>query len=228
MKKIALIGIIVLILVALGIVLLYDVSKAPEVPETPEIPVLPDGQFPTPSHSLIEVTSPRPNAEVSSPIKVSGKARGYWFFEASFPVRVLDGDGNIIGLGIAQAQGEWMTEDFVPFEGTITFSDQRFEKGTIVFSKDNPSGLPENDDEFRVPVLFKKDSNQTNSGNKCYVGGCSGQICSDQIGVITTCEYQPQYACYKNAKCERQQGGACGWSQTSALVSCLQNPPPLQ
>ena len=30
----------------------------------------------------------------------------------------------------------------------------------------------------------------------CFVGGCSDQVCSDQEGVITTCEWRPQYACY--------------------------------
>ena len=59
----------------------------------------------------------------------------------------------------------------------------------------------------------------------CYVGGCSGQVCSDQEGVTTTCEYRPEYACYTTAACERQVTGQCGWTQTSALTECLSNPP---
>lgn len=59
----------------------------------------------------------------------------------------------------------------------------------------------------------------------CYVGGCSGQVCSDKAGVITTCESRPEYACYKTAACERQLDGQCGWTQTSALKECLSNPP---
>ena len=58
----------------------------------------------------------------------------------------------------------------------------------------------------------------------CYVGGCSGQICSDEEGVISTCEWRPEYACYQSARCEVQTDGACGWTQTSELQACLANP----
>ncbi|MEN9653970.1 MAG: hypothetical protein RL235_82, partial [Chlamydiota bacterium] len=59
------------------------------------------------------------------------------------------------------------------------------------------------------------------SQGTCYVGGCSSQICSDQQGVVTTCEYKEEYACYKTAKCERQADGKCGWTQTPELIACL-------
>lgn len=55
----------------------------------------------------------------------------------------------------------------------------------------------------------------------CFVGGCSGQICSDQEGVISTCEFRPEYACYQQATCERQAGGECGWTETPELDACL-------
>jgi len=55
----------------------------------------------------------------------------------------------------------------------------------------------------------------------CFVGGCSGQVCSDQPGVITTCEYLPAYACYQDATCERQGDGTCGWTPTAELDACL-------
>jgi hypothetical protein len=58
----------------------------------------------------------------------------------------------------------------------------------------------------------------------CYVGGCSGQVCSDREGVITTCEFRPEYACYRTATCEVQADGECGWTQTSELQACLANP----
>ena len=56
----------------------------------------------------------------------------------------------------------------------------------------------------------------------CFVGGCSSQICSDQEGVISTCEFRPEYACYHAATCERQAGGECGWTETTELTSCLE------
>lgn len=59
----------------------------------------------------------------------------------------------------------------------------------------------------------------------CYVGGCSGQVCSDREGVISTCEFRPEYACYRDATCEAQGDGECGWTETAALSACLANPP---
>lgn len=58
----------------------------------------------------------------------------------------------------------------------------------------------------------------------CYVGGCSGQLCSDQPGAISTCEYRPEYACYQTAVCEEQVEGNCGWTETAELDACLANP----
>ena len=57
----------------------------------------------------------------------------------------------------------------------------------------------------------------------CYVGGCSSQVCSDREGVITTCEWREEYACYQTATCEVQETGECGWTQTEELNSCLAN-----
>ncbi len=55
----------------------------------------------------------------------------------------------------------------------------------------------------------------------CYVGGCSGQICSDDPGAISTCEWRDEYACYQTATCERQSDGQCGWTATAELDACL-------
>lgn len=55
----------------------------------------------------------------------------------------------------------------------------------------------------------------------CFVGGCSGQVCSDQPDVITTCEWRDEYACYATASCGRQADGTCGWTPTPELEACL-------
>ena len=103
---------------------------------------------------LICVSAPRPNQTISSPLVLEGEARGVWFFEASFPARLFDDDGNEIPVAIAQAQGEWMTEDFVPFLATLEFETPDTEQGMLVFEKDNPSGLPEYADQLSMPVYF--------------------------------------------------------------------------
>ncbi len=120
---------------------------------------------------LIVVDSPARDSTIVSPVTIAGKARGSWYFEASFPIMIVDWDGRIIGQGVAQAQGDWMTENFVPFTATISFavaSDtlpdpagltggqqaSTYHRGAIILKKDNPSGLPANDDSLEVPVLF--------------------------------------------------------------------------
>lgn len=113
------------------------------------------------TNNLIRVTSPQPNASVRSPLTITGEARGNWYFEASFPVKILDGNGRELGVHYAQAQGEWMTTDFVPFSSTLTFSTPTTPTGTLVLQKDNPSGLPENDAEIRIPVRFAEIATNT-------------------------------------------------------------------
>lgn len=61
----------------------------------------------------------------------------------------------------------------------------------------------------------------------CFVGGCSSEICSDKKDVVSSCIYKAEFACYKTAKCERQPSGQCAFTPTSALNSCLANPPAL-
>lgn len=64
------------------------------------------------------------------------------------------------------------------------------------------------------------------TANGCVITGCSGEICAEE-GVVakeevaTDCMFQPDFTCYKNARCERQTDGKCGWTQTKELVQCL-------
>jgi hypothetical protein len=61
------------------------------------------------------------------------------------------------------------------------------------------------------------------SAEPCAVGGCSGELCYDpSLGDgISICIWKPEYACYQSASCERQSSGACGWTMTAELSSCL-------
>jgi hypothetical protein len=101
---------------------------------------------------LIKVELPFPGAVTGKEFSVIGQARGFWFFEASFPIEVLDEKGQVLAKGIAQAEpdpqtGEinWMTENFVPFKALIKIPQTYIGPATLVLHKDNPSGLPEND-----------------------------------------------------------------------------------
>ncbi|NOS66821.1 MAG: hypothetical protein HOO67_00405 [Candidatus Peribacteraceae bacterium] len=108
----------------------------------------------TPASADITVGFPKANAVVQSPLTVTGTARGTWYFEASFPIKLLDDQGNELASAVAQAQGDWMTEDFVPFVTTLTFTTTA-KMGTLVLQKDNPSGMPENDKSVSIPVRFE-------------------------------------------------------------------------
>ena len=114
-----------------------------------------DTNTPASKPDLIKVENVKPNQLVRSPLVVRGEARGYWFFEASFPVKLYDGDGNLLAVKPAQAKSDWMTENFVPFEVTLEFSSPDTEIGTLVLEKDNPSGLPEHADSISIPVKFR-------------------------------------------------------------------------
>lgn len=106
---------------------------------------------------LIVVDQPAPLTKISSPLTVKGKARGTWFFEATFPIVLVDWDGKIIAESHATATSDWMTEDFVPFEAIFEFQIPETaigKKGTLIFKKDNPSGLPEHDDALEIPITF--------------------------------------------------------------------------
>jgi len=105
---------------------------------------------------LIKIDNPRPNQIIESPLFVKGEARGNWYFEASFPAKLFDDNGFLLGITIAQALGNWMTEDFVPFNVILPFAVPSTSKGRLILEKDNPSGLPEYANELRIPVYFKE------------------------------------------------------------------------
>lgn len=95
----------------------------------------------------IQVTLPFPGAVTGQDFSVRGKARGYWFFEASFPVFLLDADGNQIAVGLAAPEPpgtEWMTTEFVNFKADVQAGGYTG-PATLVIMRDNASGLPEHD-----------------------------------------------------------------------------------
>lgn len=138
--------------IILAVILLYREKTKPI-----ETPIIVDEQpvITNPKENLIKVTSPTPNQKISSPLTISGEARGYWYFEASFPAELVDSNGVILWQGPVQASTDWMTENFVPFEIQIPFIKPAGEtSGKLILHKDNPSGLPENDDSIEIPVSF--------------------------------------------------------------------------
>ena len=104
---------------------------------------------------LIFVELPEQGSVVGKDFSVIGKARGNWYFEASFPIRLLDKDGNLLYTAIAQAQSDWMTTDFVPFKAEVHAPTSYIGPATLVLEKDNPSGLPEHDDSVSLNIVVE-------------------------------------------------------------------------
>lgn len=103
----------------------------------------------------VVVTKPTAGETVSSPLTVWGEARGPWYFEASFPVKLLDAQGQVLATGPAQAKGDWMTPDLVPYEVTLRFTPPPAGTvGRVVLEKSNASGDPARADQVVVPVRF--------------------------------------------------------------------------
>jgi len=102
----------------------------------------------------IKVTSPIKDATVSSPLTITGEATGPWYFEGEFTVSMIDANGAEVALAIAKAQGDWMTENYVPFTATMDFKKQLNPFGYLVFKKNNPSGQPSGDQEYKLRVYY--------------------------------------------------------------------------
>lgn len=87
--------------------------------------------------------------------EIKGEVSGNWFFEGSFPVRVLNIQGEVISSLFAEAKSDWMTEDQVPFSVIIDFPLEEEGAFVLQFEKSNPSGLDDNSDSALVSISVK-------------------------------------------------------------------------
>lgn len=108
--------------------------------------------------NLIELETLQPGQTISSPLQVSGRARGPWYFEGTFSVRLADSASSTIAEALAEAQSTWMTEEWVDFVADLEFDSADVEssaQGYVVLEKANPSGLPQMSQSLVVPVYFQ-------------------------------------------------------------------------
>lgn len=153
--KVLVIVFAVIIIVLFGVLFFYNPAKAPQLP--PDNVVGAKILQPTMSaDGHLGVTAPQAGALIASPATIIGTITdGGWFFEGSFPVKIVDSNGAVIGRGVAQAQSDWTSTSSVPFTAIVQFSAPHGATGTVVLSKDNPSGAPQNDLSLTIPVRFK-------------------------------------------------------------------------
>lgn len=100
------------------------------------------------------IISPLPGDIVESPLEVKGRALGNWFFEAIIPIKLVSENNDLIVDYYAQAESEWMTEDFVSFSTTFEFSTEA-KSGYLIVKKNKASSLEEYDDQISIPIKFK-------------------------------------------------------------------------
>lgn len=109
----------------------------------------------------ISVSEPAADDVVESPLTVKGEAVGSWFFEANFPVKLVDSEGNELADTFASTEDDWQTDEMVPFEAVIEFTAGDTATGFLLFGQANPSGLPENEEWVRLPVRFAAPETET-------------------------------------------------------------------
>lgn len=103
----------------------------------------------------IILTNPVANTTITSPLEIRGEVPGSWSFEGSFSIVLTDWDGVIIARTTATLDGDWMTDERVPFTAELTFEKPAVgDSGSLVLQRDNASGLSENDDALEITVQF--------------------------------------------------------------------------
>ena len=110
---------------------------------------------PANANDIIKITSPAPNSTVTRPVIVTGQARGSWFFEGTFPVKIIDKDGDIVSTSFAETSSNWMTNEFVPFTAQLELDGKIKGPITLIIEQDNSSGLPERAQAIKIPLTVK-------------------------------------------------------------------------
>lgn len=187
--------------------------------------------------SIFVFRSPTPlpppvvSPSVNIPVDVTPEAEFNKAFTLALSKKVIFSDG--LSLGVKEINDSRCKPDVQCFWAgelgvTLSLLDGNFKNaGEVRLGTVNNKSVTFNNYIFSLQSATEKDATLIVQqvtpavSAKCYVGGCSSQVCSDQEGAISTCEWKQEYACFKTAKCERQQNGQCGWTQTSTLKACL-------
>lgn len=138
----------------------------------------------------IIILSLKANEKVSSPLRITGyiNGDGWAGFEGQVGlVKLLDAENRELVQSILTATSDWMTS-LIYFEANLEFSIIGEENGILLFLNDNPSGLPEKDKEFRLPVR---------------IIGFKGEIIKVKV-YYNNSEMDPEFSCNKVFAVERE------------------------
>lgn len=150
-KEIWLLAMLVVTIIILLASLLWPMSKKttgnPQETQTTQ-PQITEG---------IQINYLTPNQEVSLPLKITGSVNngGWSGFEGQVgTVQLLDNKGNKLASAVLKATTDW-TKSPVEFESNITFTGAYKGPATLLFSNENPSGMPDKDKKFGLAVIIK-------------------------------------------------------------------------
>jgi len=101
------------------------------------------------------ITEPQIAQIVTSPLTIKGKVRGTWFFEANIPILLKDENGEVLAQMGYMTSENWQTSDYINVETTLKFPAPSTDYGVLEIHNDNPSGMPENEKVYKVPIRFK-------------------------------------------------------------------------
>ena len=128
------------------------IETDPSQCQTPDGRAFTDTSIPAPD---VAVSDPTVAQVVTSPMTIKGKVRGNWFFEANIPIILKDENGKVLAQKGYLTSENWQTADYVNVDTTLKFPAPKTDYGVLEIHNDNPSGMPENDKVFKVPVRFK-------------------------------------------------------------------------
>ncbi|WP_084397765.1 Gmad2 immunoglobulin-like domain-containing protein [Henriciella aquimarina] len=103
------------------------------------------------------IDTPDAGAEVTSPIHLSGKVPGTWYFEGQFEVDLVTKDGTVLTEHYAEADGSWMTEEPVRFTAEIAYTVDTETPAMLVLREEDPSGRSDRR-EAQFPVILAPDT----------------------------------------------------------------------
>ncbi|MEK7601595.1 MAG: hypothetical protein AAB480_03645 [Patescibacteria group bacterium] len=139
------------------------------------------------------------------------------------PVDVQCIQAGTVRVRIEVVSGMGTSTSIVKLGQAFTTEAQRITLTAVAPEKHSQTQITMGDYRLTFNVVPQTTPVADTPSAKCYVGGCSAQMCTDRPDAVSTCEYRESYACYKTATCERQKSGQCGWTPTPQLAACLAN-----
>ena len=104
---------------------------------------------------MIRVYNFRPGALLENGAVIKGAMTSDWFWEGTSFARVEDEQGTQLGFYYVLTSGPAGSDDFHPFELAVDRQEATTATGWLIFEQSTGSGLPEDQNKFRIPVRFE-------------------------------------------------------------------------